>query len=748
MRQTPVSFRKRLFAAAWAWLFIATVHASEPATTSYHFANVRIGGGGFVSGLVFQPTEPGLLYARTDVGGAYRWNPAQGRWTPLTDWLSAADDNLFGIDSLAADPSDADRLYLAAGTYTAAQAGNAAVLRSQDRGAHFQRTDMPFKLGGNELGRGNGERLAVDPNDGRILLLGSRDAGLWRSDDYGVHWSRVESFPAVATSAASTAKNHWRTQPIGIVFVVFDPASGSHGNASRTLYAGVSTQQTSLFRSTDGGHSWSAVPGQPLGLRPSHMVRASDGAYYLSYGDEPGPDTMHDGAVWKYEPATQRWSDITPLPHTHGQPSGYGWGAVAVDPRDPKVVMASTFAHYTPKDELFRSTDGGTHWQEIFAHSQFDGSAAVWTHEHTPHWMASIAIDPHDADHVWFVTGYGVWMSTDMQQADHGGEVHWQFQDNGLEETVALDLLSPPEGAHLLSALGDLDGYRHDDLATAPLQFTAPPRYANSESLDEAGRKPAWIVRSGYLRYPFGPAVRAAYSQDGGSHWQAFASEPGEGQGAGSIAIGADARAVVWFPDGAQTAYLTRDFGKHWTAAEGLSAHAHLLSDRLDPQRFYAYDASAGTIFVSRDGGGHFHAIGGVLDYHARKRDHLLVRAAPDASGVLYVGSDGGGLLRANDDGVLLAHADELSDVESFGFGCPEPGKRTLTLFAAGQRDGVQGLYRSTDGGSRWVRIDDGAHRFGKISHLTGDPRIFGRVYFATGGRGVIYGDPAGPGQP
>jgi len=30
--------------------------------------NVTIGGGGFVTGLIFSPTERGLVYARTDVG--------------------------------------------------------------------------------------------------------------------------------------------------------------------------------------------------------------------------------------------------------------------------------------------------------------------------------------------------------------------------------------------------------------------------------------------------------------------------------------------------------------------------------------------------------------------------------------------------------------------------------------------------------------------------------------------------------
>jgi hypothetical protein len=70
----------------------ATTDAGIPPATPapsgpYAWKNVIIKGGGFVSGIVMSPAMPGLVFARTDVGGAYRFDPASGRWAPLTDWV-------------------------------------------------------------------------------------------------------------------------------------------------------------------------------------------------------------------------------------------------------------------------------------------------------------------------------------------------------------------------------------------------------------------------------------------------------------------------------------------------------------------------------------------------------------------------------------------------------------------------------------------------------------------------------------
>jgi hypothetical protein len=49
----------------------------------------------------------------------------------------------------------------------------------------------------------------------------------------------------------------------------------------------------------------------------------------------------------------------------------------------------------------------------------------------------------------------------------------------------------------------------------------------------------------------------------------------------------------------------------------------------------------------------------------------------------------------------------------------------------------VRGIFRSVDAGQTWVRINDDQHQWGRAGDtaITGDPRIFGRVYIGTNGR-------------
>jgi len=682
-----------------------TSAAPPPSSGSYTWRNVQIAGGGFVTGFVFNPSRKGLLYARTDVGGAYRWDGGAGHWVPLTDW--AADWNLYGIESMATDATDPDRLYLATGTYTNDWAGNGALLRSTDQGRTFQRTDLPFKLGGNEDGRSMGERLAIDPADHRTLYLGTRKNGLWRSTDYGVTWRQVGGFPV--TGGASSG--------VGLSFVTFGPAG------SRTIYVGAADKHTSLYRSTDGGVTWQAVAGQPTGQLPHHGVLSGDGSLYLTYTDAPGPNGVKAGSVWKYTPADGTWKDISPI-----RGDGFGFAGLAVDPQHPATVMVTTLDRWWPSDELYRSTDGGATWKALGATSVRDASAAPYVGTGIGHWMGALALDPFDPAHVLYGTGAGLWASNDVTAADRGGATHWTVPVKGLEETAVLGLVAPP-GGKLISALGDIGGFRHDNLAKVPAAASSGPRFSNTTGVDFAQAKPDIVVRVGYS-----DQARGAYSTDGGATWQPFAGAPVSAAGGGTVAISADGGTVVWTASGQVPSFST-DRGASWTASTGLPSGTAVLADRSAAGTFYAL--SGGTLFASTDGGRSFTARAGGLP-----GGHL--KAAPGSTGDLWI-ADGGGLLHSTDGGVNFSRLGNVRGAESVGFGKAAPGATYPALYLAGTVNGVTGIFRSTDGGGAWKRINDDQHQYGAGSSvITGDPDVYGRVYLGSGAaRGVLYGEPS-----
>jgi len=719
-----------------------------PARAPYVWRNVVMGGGGFVTGIIIHPREAGLMYARTDVGGAYRWDATAQRWAPITDWIGAADDNLFGIESIAVDARDANRVYLAAGTYGW---GQAAILRSDDRGRTFQRTDVPFKMGGNENGRFNGERLAVDPNLGSILFFGSRRDGLWRSADGAVHWSKVETFPDVnllssspegASTNAQADLGFGRSQKIGIVAVVFDPSSGRPGVPTPVLFAAASALGTNLFCSADAGRSWQPVTNQPIGLRPIHLMRSSDGMFYVAYGREAGPATMSDGAVWKFNPKDGAWTDITPVkPKEAHQPFGYG--GLSVDARHPSTIMAATFDHWAPRDEVFRSVDGGTTWKALTAGAVWDHANAPYTTPMTPHWIGDLQINPFDSDQVLITTGYGIWSCTNATQVEAGQATRWVFLDRGLEETVPWALLSPPEGAHLLSGVADVDGFRHDDLNASPAEGAfAGPRFGGTEDLAYAGKRPLIVARTGVGGR--GLHVHAAISDDGGKSWKTLASDPTSGRGGGGIALSADGNIIVWTPK-RKPAYFSGDRGASWTACAGLASGCRVIADPVNPSRFYSFAPGEGKVFASDDKAASFAASGASFAPVATgggfgDADGPLY-AAPGLEGDLWLALRGGGLYHSTHGGTNFARMERVEEIDAFGFGKAAPGRSYPALYLAGTTGRVRALFRSDDVGQSWTRINDEEHQFGRITHLTGDPRIYGRVYCATGGRGVVYGD-------
>jgi hypothetical protein len=80
--------------------------------------------------------------------------------------------------------------------------------------------------------------------------------------------------------------------------------------------------------------------------------------------------------------------------------------------------------------------------------------------------------------------------------------------------------------------------------------------------------------------------------------------------------------------------------------------------------------------------------------------------------------------------------------LRGFGFGKAAPGSSEPALYLVGVANGQRGILRSDDWARTWVHINDDQHQFGSIGQITGDPKLYGRVYVGAFGRGILYGDP------
>jgi hypothetical protein len=693
----------------------------------YAWKNVVIKGGGFVSGIIMSPVLPGLAFARTDVGGAYRYDPSARRWMAITDWVGRNDSNLLGIESIAPDPVDPNRVYMAAGMYLTA--GNGSILSSTDMGQTWVRNNISAPMGGNADGRSMGERLAIDPRLTSTLYFGSRNTGLWKSLDSAKTWTQVLGFPTTGATNGDAGAGGY-----GLTFVVFDGSSGSPGSPTPAIYVGVgATNGTGLYRTTDAGASWEAVAGQPTGMMPHHAVLDGCGKLYLAYNNGSGPNSITSGAVWVFNTASGTWANVSP-PQTGG-----GFGGIAADAAHPGTLIVTTIDRWS-RDEIYRTTDGGTSWAALEPTAQADVGGAPWVLWHktsvgTPGWMGDVEIDPFNPARALYITGGGIWSSDDITAADTSAPTHWTFEDDGLEETVVNDLASPPAGAPLLSAVGDIGGFRHDNLDVSPPGgFFANPAFTTTSNLDFAELAPNIVVRVG------SGGLGGAYSTDGGTTWAPFAKAPAlpagttTFKGSGSIAVSADGATFLWAPQGVTPAY-SQDNGTTWTPCAGLPLGVRVAADRVNPAKFYASGKNASNqsvMYASTDGGANFVEV--LASPGGRPRPVFGIE------GDVWVPA-GSGLFHSQDSAATFVQVKQVNSAAAVGFGMPAPGQSYPAVYLAGSVANVWGVYRSDDIGATWQRIDDPQHQFGWINCLAGDPRLYGRVYLGTGGRGILYGD-------
>jgi hypothetical protein len=686
---------------------------AQPGT--YQWQSVQLGGGGFVPGLVFSPVAKGMLYARTDMATAYRWNDANGTWIPMMDWLSRSQMQYIGVEAIAADPVDSNVVYMAVGTYTSS---NGAIIKSSDRGTTWTWYTIDAPMGGNSDGRSAGERLMVDPNNTNILYFGSRTTGLWKSVNAGAAWNKVTSFPVMGNSG------------YGLSFVVFDKTSGTPGNGSSTIYVGViaTAAGSNLYCSVDSGGTWTLVAGTggPTGQMPIHATFGPNHVMWLAYNSGPPPSNSSSGAVWKYAPATGAWTNVNPAGH------GGGIGGITVSATDSNFAITTTIDWWNP-DEIYRTTDGGASWTGIDKNAKFNmngceylcfGPAGCTDPSNGGNgWDGDIQIDPFNEARVFHTVGQGVWNC--VNDTAPASEVVWNFVQKNFEETVGMYLTSSVKKS-LFASCGDVGIQRFptDSLDTPSTHgMVTNPLMDNGGSVDFAGLNPDIVVDNG--------SGGDGYSFDNGITWKPFTGGPG-----GNVAVSADGSTFIAMGSSTVSAGYSRDSGKTWTNCTGVPNGATICSDRVNPKKFYA--CSGGTLYASTDGAATFTAATTGLSGSGR------ASAVFGMEGEVWVVANN--LYHSSSSGASATKVTTVSQVSSVGFGAAAPSATYPAVYIIGTVNNVEGVFRSINEGATWVQVNDSLHQYGEMDNVAGDEDYYGRVYVTTQGRGVPYGVPLATG--
>jgi photosystem II stability/assembly factor-like uncharacterized protein len=677
----------------------------------YNWRNIAIGGGGYVTGIVVHPTEPNLVYIRTDVGGAYRFSPkpdALGRsWIPLTDHFSFSERNYYGIDSIAVDPSDPDVVYIAAGKY--AWAGKGRIFRSDDRGVSWRPLPLELPMAAAGEYRVARERLAVDPNDSRRVYFGSRSEGLWLSENRGEKWRQVKTLPGKPDKEA------------GITFVLPDPYASAGRGKPVPVYAAL--YGVGIALSEDGGKKWTLIGGP---RRPFQGAVARDHALYVT-----GPD-----GVQRFR--RHEWKDVTPEPRME-------FAAIAADPGDSSTLIVGE-SKGAQSLALYLTRDRGEDWTAL---AQASGTISAranvpwWSPKYFASATSALAFDPQVSNRLWLTDWYGTWL-TDNARAR---PIVFRTLERGHEEVVPMTLSTPPSGAWLLSGVHDVNGFRHETIDAFPETTFSVVGFWNSFGIDYHEANPNYVLRVGTRGAAHSDAAQSgvALSRDNGVNWKAVPWPFGPAM---KVAYSAtDPNLFVVLPLNG-TPKRTADGGKTWEEGVGILGKAiksywhwnhPLAADRVRGRTFYLL--VDGVLYRSDDGG---------LNWKSQAKLPIASRhyleAEPNRADSVWLSLEKNGLFHSIDGGATFERVETVKTAFLFALGRPLRRSEKPALFLYGEVENGKaiGIFRSDDLGASWTEIGDPELPIGdEPTIMRGDRQNAGRVYIGTNGRGIYVGIPA-----